>query len=79
VPAAPHGTTFFPRVPALGARTRGNFTPIIGKAAAMNRRGPRIVATALVAVGFLALIAAATAEAVLVYAAQLAIGVAERL
>jgi len=45
----------------------------------MNQRGPRIVATALVGLGFLALIAAATAEAILVYAAQLAIGVAERL
>ena len=45
----------------------------------MNRRGPRIAAAALVAIGFMALIAAAAAEAVLVYAAQIAIGVAERL
>lgn len=45
----------------------------------MQRRGRRIAATALVAVGFLAVLAAGTAEAVLVYAAQLAIGVAERI
>lgn len=45
----------------------------------MQRRGPRIAATALVAVGFLALLAAGAAEAALVYVAQLAIGVAERM
>lgn len=45
----------------------------------MHRRGPRIAAAALVALAFLALVAAATAEAVLVYIAELAIGVAERL
>lgn len=45
----------------------------------MSQRGRRIAATALVAVGFLALLAAGAAEAALVYAAQLAIGVAERI
>lgn len=39
----------------------------------------RIAATALVTLGFLALLAAAAVEAALVYAAGLAIGVAERL
>lgn len=78
MPAASHGTHRFPRVPVLGARARGNSIRS-KRVSAMSRRGPRLVATALASVGLLALLAAGAAEAVLVYAARIAIGIAEHL